>query len=513
MENKLLLNLVLLASGALLYWIPPRRSWRTLLLVGIAILSFVNYVSSWDRTPSRIWRDVQHATLSRIDPYDLTFYYLNTKFFDEIGYYDLYPLLLHTVSEYKISPFPYASDRVLLQNNKGFYWKGYEELLRENDSFAHIRDRFTHERWNEFISDLTYLTTIQREGWKNKRRWTNFFWDHGFNAGPVWVAAAARVCALVPIERIKFLCTLEALLLYATIVFLGVILGADIAAISFIVLWNSFSTEWPTIGVGIGRYDYLILLIASCLFAIKGKNRLAGMSFGIAAAFRYLPVVALPVVALRWYFDKKRGNPTEASGNFLVSCVGTLLIVHLGAMAILPPGTFTDYRHKMKAHSATENLTRGKVGLQLAMSWDGSLDQKQITEERKSIMKVQAPIFMIGATLLSAGVVLAALGMPIAVQVSLFPLITFIWLMPSYHYFVLFVLTIIGTHYMGRTSRFWRSICFALLAGEAIARFARLEWLDAQVTTTSIWCLWYVVVICAVAFEGYKQIRTCTSIS
>ena len=67
---------------ALLWKVIPQKAARYSLLV-IVLLSTANYARWGERT-----------VMEKVDAYDLAHYYLNSKYFDELGYYDLYPAMM-----------------------------------------------------------------------------------------------------------------------------------------------------------------------------------------------------------------------------------------------------------------------------------------------------------------------------------------------------------------------------------------------------------------------------------
>lgn len=503
-------NLTFLCAVGLIFFLLRGRLKKPLLLSAygvIACLSFVNYVSDLNKPVFEIFRDAKESVTSRVDPYDLTFYYLNTKYFSEIGYFDLYSLLLKTSYDKKIQPFHFRTDKALLQNREGFYWKDYDEILKDTDSFEKIRARFTEKRWKEFLDDTFYLLRTKREGW-NPRRWTNFFWDHGFNATPGWLAVVKPIVSVVPVEWVKLLCFGDAVLLYGALIALGFCWGAEFALIALIVLWNSLSTEWPDIGDVMGRYDYVAFIFASVIFSVRRREAWSGVCFGVASAFRYIPIIGLTILFAQWIVHWKNGRNVVDLKGFAKGFTASFLSLHLLAMITLPSGSFTDFYYKMGSHAATENLTRGKVGIKLALTWDGALDQQQISEERKQTIEDRKPYFLVTAVLLSVGFIIASLNTPLFLQLSLFPILVFVWSMPSYHYFVIFLVPLVVSLRMGIERNFWYLLGGALLLSECVARFMQFRY-DASVTTTSAWCVSYSVATLIVALFGYKRSVQC----
>ena len=79
----------------LLMWTDlPRRRARVLLAV-LCLVSVLNY-ARWG----------PKVLVEHIDSYDVMHYYLSAKYFDELGYFDLYPAILQADREHPDGPFP-----------------------------------------------------------------------------------------------------------------------------------------------------------------------------------------------------------------------------------------------------------------------------------------------------------------------------------------------------------------------------------------------------------------------
>lgn len=506
--TKLEWSAILLLSAAALLLLEefPGIRRRILFRFGyilIATLSIINYMSDLGSPPHRVSREIVAYIGERVDPYDLTFYYLNTKYFPEIGYYDLYPLLLKTAYDGRFAPFKFRSDKLQLQSDEGYFWRSYEEVMKDEVGYATIRSRFSDDRWLEFLSDTRYLLDRQR-GW-NPKRWTNFFWDHGFNASPVWLTLMRPLTAIVPVTWVKFLCLADLFLLCAALTVAGMLIGSRPVLLAVTLLATSFSTEWPPIGLVMGRYDFVACLILAVALLARGRVALAGICWGLAICARYIPVAALPFVIAIWLARRGREEGKQAAV-LLTWTVSVSLLLHCWAVAALPAGSISRFFEKMIGHTSVEHLTRGKVGLALAVSWNGDMQQRQIDEPRKQRITVLKPFIYSVALFLMIGLLLAIVRLPLAAALSWLPFAMFLWMMPSYHYFVLFILPLLADRELNeRAGGIMVKIGGGVLVIEAIVRILRIGLPRAPVSVTSLWCVLIALLVIWTVVLGSRE--------
>jgi hypothetical protein len=101
---------------------------------------------------------------------DLTYYYLNSKYFDELGYTRLYEAMLIADSQRPARLRTIRRYREL---------RGYDlvPVERAYAQRASIERRFTPARWEAFAADVAQLTARPVD-------WAYFFKDHGYNPPP-----------------------------------------------------------------------------------------------------------------------------------------------------------------------------------------------------------------------------------------------------------------------------------------------------------------------------------------
>ncbi|MCP4808936.1 MAG: DUF2029 domain-containing protein [Proteobacteria bacterium] len=351
-------------------WMAPRAdakaTWtkRTLqLLLGVlCVTSFCNY--------SRY--DDDYVWVERVDAYDLVHYYLNAKYFDELGYFELYPAVLlahHEEGEHAKRPLP---SQVQFQNEEDYYFVSTREFLSDAEEHQRIRDLFGDQtRWLQFRHDFIYL---QRDvkGF-SRETWVQMLNDHGFNGAPTWVTIAQPLANSVPIESVKVLGYLDALWLLLALGLVWWAFDGTAAAFTFVFLMTTYSMRWPTLTWAFGRYDYVALLIIAVCLLKKAKHHWAGAATALATSFRVFPAVWLWGPAFRGAWDLIRHRKLNKK---LVTLGAAFVITHLLLWGVVSARLGTDpiERHfdNLFAHTTEDNLSSMREGFAIATAYTPS---------------------------------------------------------------------------------------------------------------------------------------------
>lgn len=346
-------------ADAVALW--SRRALMGLLAV-LCLASFTNY-SRYD--DDYVWAE-------RVDAYDLVHYYLNAKYFDELGYFELYPAVL--LAHYEEGPIDKRPlpPQVQFQNEDDYYFVQTHEFLRDTAEHQRIRDLFGDPtRWLQFRHDFIYL---QRDvkGF-SRETWVQMLNDHGFNGAPTWVAMAQPMANAVPVESVKVLGYLDALWLLLAIGLVWWAFDGTAAMFTFVFLMTTYSMRWPTLTWAFGRYDYVALLIIAVCLLKKARHPLAGAATALATSFRVFPAVWLwgPAFKGAWDLVKHRrlNKPLALLG-------GAFVVTHLLLWGVvsLRMGTEPIQRHfdNLFAHTTEDNLSSMRQGFAIATAYTPS---------------------------------------------------------------------------------------------------------------------------------------------
>jgi hypothetical protein len=177
-------------AGAELQW-----PWRAGVLVRRALatrLLFAGWIAAAGYGVFNYYQ-FDRQVVATVDDYaDATYYYLNSKYFDELGYTELYRAMLVADDEgpRRFASVPRYRDLV-----------GYEvELPRATAiaASAEVKAHFQPARWEEFKRDLEFITGQQASG-----GWRYFFIDHGYNPPPPWTLVGGTLSRSTPVEELN----------------------------------------------------------------------------------------------------------------------------------------------------------------------------------------------------------------------------------------------------------------------------------------------------------------------
>lgn len=350
-----------------------------MLLAVVLLLSALNYT----RWSSR-------SLVEQLDCYDLFHYYLNAKYFDELGYYDLYPALLLADADNK--PYYDNGPQYMAQSEVGHSFEPIEHGVARGKVVR--EQRFTPERWKQFEHDMLYLQRDRRDK-LGAKVWREMIQDHGFNGTPAWTLIAEPFARAVPVESVKLLCYIDVVLLAAAIAVVAWAYDGWVASwiAAFIVL--SYSGRWPYIPWVFLRYDWISCLIAAVALLGRGQKEpedsrrqyalygAGGALVGLAAVLRLFPAMWMwgPLfVGLAGLAGRRvHKRLLVLAGGFLLGAA----VVEGAALVRFGPETVVVHMENMVDHNKPEQLSSRRVGLAIALVYDGQLEPKFIKPETK----------------------------------------------------------------------------------------------------------------------------------
>lgn len=364
-----------------------RRGWR-LALVALCVLAIGNYYQ-FNR---RVFTQISDYT-------DITYYYLNSKYFDELSYFGLYAAVLEADRERGDG----RTDHIrTVRNLTDYRLQTDAEVLLEG---RRIRDdRFTAARWKAFGEDqavlLKQLSAFQLE--------TNFFVDHGYNPPPPWTLVGGALAEATPVAYVPTVTHVDTALVVLLFGVLGWGFGWEVAGLALLWFCCTFSGRWPILGQSLLRFDWLVAVVASLALLRRGRTGSAGAALAYAAANRVFPVIfAVPVLMVvardRW----RTGALSTDHRRFLVGLVGGALLLGGASLARYGPSGFQASVHNLWMHNQTYSSHR--VGLGDVLVYRGETTREQINEgggireKEKAIEDMQWPLRAVG--LLALGLV------------------------------------------------------------------------------------------------------------
>ncbi len=120
------------------------------------------------------------------------------------------------------------------------------------------------------------------------------------------------------------------------------------------------------------RYDWLAATLLGLAFLKRRRPASAGVAFAYATAVRLFPVIVLAGIAargVRRLVATRRLDPSERRlvGGFL----GAAATIALLAFALVGTQGFRSFGGKMKTHTSAQSVSIMRVGLPVALTWEG----------------------------------------------------------------------------------------------------------------------------------------------
>lgn len=386
---KAVIVVATMALVAVWRWLPRRASLA--LLITLGVWSTGNYFRYDART-------VQE----KYDTYDLMHYYLNAKYFDELGYYDLYPACMLADLENGGPHFKRQGNLYMAQNDAGH---GRMPISHGVERGRKVREQyFSPDRWAAFEHDFLAL---QRTGpsQMNDKLWRQMIIDHGYNGTPAWTVMARPIANLVPVESIKLVGYLDLAVLIGAIGVVAWAYGAPTALFAWVFLMVSYSLRWPMITWAFLRYDYVAALMVGMALLKKQKHALAGLFTAYSATMRLFPAMWLYGPGMKGLAGLTRKTVHKPllvlAGSFFFGVAA----IEGAAVASLGGTTVQTHLANMLDHNSSEQLSSRRIGLALALPYRGETLPKFIEPERKETIEAQKPL-RYGL----AGLIMLALG-------------------------------------------------------------------------------------------------------
>jgi hypothetical protein len=311
--------LALAAIGVLVWWWRDeaagrnrRRQVRNAALATIGVIA----LAAW-------WNFGRfHFGGGYIHVHEFFHYYVNAKYFPELGYTGLYDCVAAVETE---------------QGRGAQMAQLWIRDLRTNDlrpgspaiqNPALCRDRFeSSARWDEFTHDVTWFMSNM-----NPAKRADIFTDHGYNGTPVWAIAGQLLANTGPVTRPKvlLLALIDPVLLVMMLGLVWWAFGWQVLCVAVVWLGTNYPARFNFIGGAFLRQDWLFLAIGAICFARRGRMALAGFALSWSALLRIFPaflVLGLVLKALLGMWRAKRVRLEPAHLRFVTGAVAGFLLL------------------------------------------------------------------------------------------------------------------------------------------------------------------------------------------
>ncbi len=262
----------------------------------VAVLAFYNLGQA------QFW-DSEHRASTPIHLLDLRQYYGTAKYFDELGYRNLY---IADVAAY-IEETPGAT----LDNLRDTPMRDLEThrittVGDQRERIELIKQRFTPERWQQYKQDMRYFRDTM-----GSNDYLHYMIDFGGNATPVWIGVAHFLFSAFNANTTAFLLTglLDPLLFLVTFAAIWRCYGFRSMAVVMVVFGANdfimYGTNW---GGATLRHDWLMFIGLGACALKRERWVLGGVFLGLSTLIRAFPALTLVAAAFPalWWVTEQR---------------------------------------------------------------------------------------------------------------------------------------------------------------------------------------------------------------
>ena len=285
-------------------------------------------------------------------------YYTGAKYFDELGYYNLYNATIAADAEDggRLA----GVTRVRDLSTVGFLSR--DQILSRSPLY---KARFSPQRWQAFTADVRYFTErIPAEAM------AKILLDHGYNPPPAWNTTGSFLANRVPVERLTFLALIDVAILLAIVVALGASFGVETALVATAFFGiNAFSAFSMTGGAFL-RYDWLLALVVSLCLLHRRHYASAGFFLSYAALVRIFPVLFLAGLACKAAYEtvRDRALPPRFVRLFVSFLLASILFCGYGCLSRQGLDTWKEFAGRISAHH--HSLSANRVGFTMVFLYD-----------------------------------------------------------------------------------------------------------------------------------------------
>lgn len=290
--------------------------------------------------------------------WDMFHYYVGSKYFPELGYFELYRCVAKAERE---AGREHEMDRALLRslNDSRIYpgtWAKREE--------GRCRASFTPERWDAFRRDIASFRPLF-----DNPPFITVVSDHGFNATPVHAAWLRWWSSTVPPTRggLVALAQLDSIAYLGALAFIGWGFGVEACAAVALVFGLGFPWGYNWVGGSFGRIVWLMWLSAGLALLRRDRPLLGSAALTVAGLLRLFPMVFVGAMGLSVLVGWIKERRLSESGKRILAgfALTTALGLGLGATAG-GPSRYREFVGAMHRHSETP-LTN-QMGLMTLLS-------------------------------------------------------------------------------------------------------------------------------------------------
>jgi len=339
-----------------------RQTLRRRVFIGLGIAGAL----SWFAEPMlHKPQDSNFATVRWFHAWDTYHYYIGAKYFEELGYEDLYNATV--VADFENGYRAPAQERWIrdLRTNE---LVPTETILRRAEQYKNL---FSADRWQEFRHDIDYFRGVYKEllvPWSHVKR------DHGFNATPTWSFLGSAVANTGPItdSKITALVLIDFILLFIMWCIVWRTFGLEVCCVSLLFWGTSQQSSYAWTSASLLRFDWLLWSVCGICSLKQGRFFTSGFLLAYATLLRIFPGVMIGALGLKVLIDLVRKRdlrvPASAQRFALGALVALCVLLPLSTVA---SGRSWNVWNEFYANSAKhlESPAANALGLKSVLSY------------------------------------------------------------------------------------------------------------------------------------------------
>jgi hypothetical protein len=248
-------------------------------------------------------------------------YYLGSKYFHELGYYELYNATIVADAEQgnALAALPFYTDL-----------RTYKNIPRETAlrDVERIKKPFSEQRWNAFKDDVSFFRTAT--GMPQAPGLMFLLMDHGYNPSPVSTLLLGALTNAVPVGHLGFLAALDVLLVLAMVVLVFRSFGFEMGALFSVYFFVNILSGHEYLSGSLLRYDWLLYIVAAVCLLDKGRYASSAFFLTLSAMLRIFPALLFYGVAVTIVQRVKAARTVDKlSARFVVAAAVTALVLFL----------------------------------------------------------------------------------------------------------------------------------------------------------------------------------------
>jgi hypothetical protein len=291
--------------------------------------------------------------------WDAFHYFMGSKYFPEVGYFDLYRCGAAAEREAGRSA---ETDRAPIRDVE-------DNRIYPGDwartPAGSCRATFAPDRWRAFKADLEGFRRLFEE-----RAISDAFSDHGFNATPVnvaWLRLFTRD-VVVSQRNLVWLAQVDSVALAGAVAAIVWGFGAVPGVVAALALGIGGFWSYHWVGGTIGRHCWLFCCALGLALLARNRPFAGGAALTLAGLLRIFPFVFVGAVGLFTIVNAWKLRRLDAAGRrFLAGVTVTLALGTTAAGAAVGPGAFGSFARVFERHA--QSPAANHLGLSTLLSW------------------------------------------------------------------------------------------------------------------------------------------------